>query len=75
MPGLPDGLKADKDGNLFATGPGGVWVFSPDGRPLGRIDTGQRTANCGWGNDGTVLYMTADTYICRVKTITKGAGW
>ena len=75
MKGLPDGLKVDKAGNLFATGPGGVHVFAPDGTPLGRIDTGQATANCGWGGDGTTLYITADAFICRVKTSTKGAGW
>ena len=75
MKGLPDGLKVDKDGNLFATGPGGVHVFAPDGTPLGRIDTGQATANCGWGGDGSTLYITADAYLCRVKTMTKGAGW
>lgn len=75
LPGLPDGMKVDEKGNLFATGPGGCWVFAPDGTPLGRLDTGERTANCGWGNDGTVLYLTADMYLCRVKTNTKGAGW
>jgi gluconolactonase len=75
LPGLPDGLKADQKGNLFATGPGGVWIFSPAGKPLGRLDTGERTANCGWGEDGTVLYITADTYLCRIQTKTKGAGW
>lgn len=75
LPGLPDGLKVDKDGNLFATGPGGVHVFAADGTPLGRIDTGQATANCGWGNYGSVLYITADAYICRVRTSTMGAGW
>lgn len=74
-PGLPDGLKIDQKGNLFATGPGGVHIFSPEGIPLGRISTGERTANCAWGNDGTVLYMTADTYLCRIRTKTKGAGW
>jgi gluconolactonase len=75
LPGLPDGLKVDARGNVFATGPGGVYVFSPEGELLGRIDTGQRTANCAWGEDGTVLYMTADSYICRIRTTTKGAGW
>ena len=74
-PGLPDGLKIDNRGNLFATGPGGVHVFAPDGTPLGRIDTGEKTANCAWGNDGSVLYMAVDMYICRIKTNTKGAGW
>lgn len=72
LPGLPDGLKVDLKGNIFATGPGGVYIFSPDGKLLGRIDTGERTANCAWGNDGSVLYMTADTYLCRIQTKTKG---
>ena len=75
LPGLPDGLKVDQHGNLFATAPGGVHVLTPDGTVLGRIDTGERTSNCAWGDDGTVLYITADTYLCRVKTKTKGAGW
>jgi gluconolactonase len=74
-PGLPDGLKVDRAGNLFATAPGGVHVFAPDGTHLGSIDTGERTANCAWGGDGTVLYITADMYLCRIQTATKGAGW
>jgi gluconolactonase len=73
--GLPDGLKVDQAGNLWATGPGGVWVFNADGKPLGRLDTKEATANCGWGDDGSTLYITADMYLCRVKTKTKGAGW
>jgi gluconolactonase len=75
LPGLPDGLKVDEKGNIWATGPGGVYVFNPDGKLLGRISTGEKTANCGWGNDGTVLYMTADMYLCRIQTKIKGAGW
>lgn len=75
LPGLPDGLKIDRHGNLFATGPGGVHVFSPDGKHLGRIDTGQKTSNCNWGDDGSTLYITADHYLVRIKTQTKGAGW
>lgn len=73
--GLPDGLKVDKAGNLFATGLGGVLVFAPDGTHLGTIDTGQATANCNWGDDGSVLYITADMHLLRIKTSTKGAGW
>jgi len=73
--GLPDGLKVDKDGNLFATGPGGVLMFAPDGTHLCTIDTGQATANCNWGDDGSVLYITAEMYLLRIKTSTKGAGW
>jgi gluconolactonase len=71
--GLPDGLKVDAKGNLFATGPGGVLIFSPEGKHLGTINTGEATANCNWGNDGSVLYITADMYLCRIKTKTKGA--
>jgi gluconolactonase len=74
-PGLPDGFKVDRDGNLWATGPGGVYVISPQGKLLGRLETGEATSNIAWGNDGGVLYITSDMYICRVKTGTKGAGW
>jgi len=74
-PGGPDGLKVDQHGNLFATGPGGVHIITPEGVPLGRIHTGKRTSNCAWGNDGSVLYMTTDDYLTRVKTKTKGAVW
>jgi gluconolactonase len=70
--GLPDGLKVDKAGNLFATGPGGVLVFTPAGKHLGTINTGEATANVGWGGDGTVLYITADMFLCRIQTKTRG---
>ncbi len=65
--GLPDGLKVDAAGNLFATGPGGVLVFSPDGRHLGTIRTTQATANCALDSDGSTLYMTADSYLLRLR--------
>jgi gluconolactonase len=74
-PGLPDGMKVDKDGNLFATGPGGVLVFAPDGKHLGTFDTGVPTANVGWGDDGSTLYITANTALLRVKLNTKGPGF
>ncbi|WP_185155623.1 SMP-30/gluconolactonase/LRE family protein [Rudanella paleaurantiibacter] len=73
LPGLPDGLKTDRDGNVWSTGPGGVLVIAPDGTLLGRIDTGQATANCGWGDaDGRTLYITADGYLCRIRTTARG---
>ena len=75
LKGLPDGLKVDASGNLFATGPGGVNVFSPDGTFLGRINTGVATANCCFAEDGSVLYVTADMYLCRIRTTTKGLGF
>lgn len=73
--GLPDGMKVDQHGNLFATGPGGVLVFAADGTHLGTIDTMQKTANCNWGGDGSVLYMCADDYLMRIRTSTKGNGF
>ncbi|MHC4532533.1 MAG: SMP-30/gluconolactonase/LRE family protein [Planctomycetota bacterium] len=74
-PGSPDGLKIDRNGNLFATGPGGVYVITSKGKLLGRIHTGKATANCAWGDDGSILYMTVDDCLCRIKTKTKGANW
>ena len=71
-PGLPDGMKVDKAGNLFATGPGGVWVFTPQGKLLGKINPGQKTANCAWGEDGSTLYLTSHMFFCRIKTNTSG---
>lgn len=65
--GLPDGMKIDSDGYIFATGPGGVYVFSPDRRHLGTIRTGEATSNCAIGNKGKYLYMTADMYLARIK--------
>ena len=64
--GLPDGLKVDAQGHIFATGPGGVYVFSPDGTQLGLIRTGQATSNCAFGNSGKYLYMTAHMYLMRI---------
>jgi gluconolactonase len=74
-PGAPDGLKTDAQGNLWATGPGGVHVYAPDGQRLGRLATGEATANVAWGDDGGTLYITADMYLCRVRTKVRGAGW
>ena len=70
-----DGMKVDVEGNVWATGPGGVLVFSPEGIHLGTILTGQRTANCAFGDDGSTLYITADMYLMRIRTSTKGNGF
>jgi gluconolactonase len=70
--GLPDGMKLDVNGNLFATGPGGVLVFAPDGTHLGTLATGEATSNCAWGEDGSTLFITADQYLLRIRTRTKG---
>ncbi len=64
--GLPDGLKINQQGIIFATGPGGVWIFNPEGKALARIRTGQKTANCAFGKDEKRLFMAADDYILAV---------
>ncbi len=74
LKGLPDGMTIDRHGNLFAAGPGGINVFAPDATLLGRINPGEATANCCFGNDGSVLYITSDMYLCRIKTSTMGLG-
>jgi gluconolactonase len=71
-PGLPDGLKVDRQGNLFATGPGGVLVFNAQGKHLGTIRTGQPTANCAFGDDGSTLYITSNHQLLRIRLTTKG---
>ena len=64
--GNPDGLKIDNNGNVFATGPGGVWIFDKTGKPLGRIKTTSLASNCCLSRDQKTLYITADMYVLRV---------
>jgi gluconolactonase len=71
-PGVPDGLKVSADGTVWATGPGGVLVYSPQGKHLGTLATGVATANLGFGDDGSTLYITADKNLVRVRTKVKG---
>jgi gluconolactonase len=73
-PGGPDGMAIDAQGNLFATGPGGVVILSPEGKHLGTIVAGL-TANCTFGDDGQTLYMTSDDKLQRIRVKTKGLGW
>jgi gluconolactonase len=75
LKGLPDGMKVDQAGNVFATGPGGVFIFSPDGTHLGTLATGEANGNCAWGDDGSTLYIAADMYIGRVRLTTRGLGF
>lgn len=65
--GLPDGLKVDSKGNVFATGPGGVWIFNESGMVLAKIRTGQATSNCAFGPGEKELFITADMYLMRVR--------
>ncbi|WP_319500215.1 SMP-30/gluconolactonase/LRE family protein [uncultured Draconibacterium sp.] len=64
--GLPDGMKVHRNGTIFATGPGGIFIFSPDGKILGKIETGKETANCAFDEDYSALYVTADNTLMRV---------
>ena len=73
--GAPDGMEVDEHGNLFATGPGGVLIFSPEGKHLGTLKTGQATSNVAFGEDGKTLFITADMYILRIPLSTKGKGF
>ena len=73
-PGGPDGMKVDRLGNLYSTGPGGVWIFSPEGTPLGVILMPERTANLNWGGaDRRTLYITASSSIYRIRLKVPGA--
>jgi gluconolactonase len=74
-PGNPDGMKVDHEGNLFAAGPGGLYVLAPNGRHLGTIDLNAPTGNVAWGGDGSTLFIASNTNIFRVKLATKGAGF
>lgn len=64
--GLPDGLKVHKSGNIFATGPGGVHVISPEGKLLASINTGKASANCAFDTDYNYLYMTTTNRLMRI---------
>jgi gluconolactonase len=75
LPGACDGLTVDKDGNIFATTPGGVSIFAPNGKRLGMLATGKRTSNCEFGEDGSTLFITADDLLLRIPLSTKGVGF
>ncbi len=66
-PGLPDGFRIDKNGNVFASGPGGIWIFDKNAKVLGKIRLPDPTANCELAEGGKVLYMTSNNKLLRVK--------
>ena len=74
-PGLPDGMKVDAEGRLFASGPGGIMILSPEARLLGVIETGGPIANCAFGEDGKTLFLTSNHIVARVRTKTSGLAW
>lgn len=71
--GVPDGMKVDREGNIYCTGAGGVWVIAPTGKVLGRILVPEVAANVGWGGaDWSTLYITATTSLFRIRTNVPG---
>jgi gluconolactonase len=71
--GVPDGLKLDQDGNIFATGPGGIWVCSSSGTILAHVPFTEIAANLAWGDDDArTLYVTASTTIYRLRSRAAG---
>lgn len=65
--GNPDGMKMTKEGYLFATGPGGIWLFNPAGKPIARIYTGTLTSNCAFGKDQKELFMTCSGQVMSIR--------
>jgi gluconolactonase len=76
LPGVPDGMKVDQNGYIFAGAPGGIRIIDPqDGKQIGIFEFDVPTANCAWGEDGSTLYITSNTAIYRIKLNTKGAAF
>jgi gluconolactonase len=66
--GGPDGIRVDEKGNIYGSGPGGVWIISPEGKHLGTIKVPEVVSNVAWGDkDGRTLYITASTSVYRIK--------
>jgi gluconolactonase len=66
--GVPDGMKVDVEGNVYCTGPGGIWIFDSDGMHLGTVATGAQTTNVAWGDDDwTMLYFTTWHTLGRLR--------
>jgi gluconolactonase len=71
--GVPDGIKVDREGNLFVTGPKGIWVWDAKGHHLGTIEMPEQPANLAWGDsDYRTLYITATTSVYRLRTKARG---
>lgn len=67
LKGSPDGLKVDKNGNVFATGPGGIWIFNRNGKLLGKLRLTEAASNCALSADEKTLYITNDMYVLKFK--------
>ena len=65
--GLPDGLRVHSNGNIFASGPGGIWIFTPEAKVLGRIKIPEATSNCAFSSDEKYLFTTSDNFVLRIR--------
>ncbi len=71
--GVPDGMKIDAHGNVYLTGPGGIWIFDTSGEHLGVLQTPERAANLGWGGDDwSTLFITASTSLYSIQCKVSG---
>lgn len=73
--GTADGMKVDLEGNIYAAGPGGVYVFTPAGGLLGWFDFGGNVGNVAWGEDGRTLFIAANAAVYRIRLMARGVGW
>ena len=73
--GLPDGMVLDKHGNIFTTGPGGIFVISPEGQALGRLALDRASSNCSFGENGKTLFITNQDRLLSIDTQTLGLRW
>jgi gluconolactonase len=69
-----DGVKVDRQGNVYVSGPGGLWILSPDGKHLGTLITPEHPHNFAWGDDGRTLYVTARSTVYRLRLTASGIG-
>jgi sugar lactone lactonase YvrE len=73
LDGVPDGLKLDADGNIYSTGPGGIWVWDSDENLLGLVELPELPANLGWGDsDNRTMFVTARTSVYRLRATAPG---
>ena len=73
--GLPDGMTLDEAGNIFTTGPGGIYVITPEGHALGRLSLDRASSNCSFGEDGKTLFVTNQDRLLRMETQSLGLRW
>ena len=69
---VPDGMKVDSAGNLWASGPGGVRIITPQGKVLGQIVIPETVANVGFADDGKTVYLTGSTSLYRLHSVISG---